>query len=631
MQVATMCLCELSICLTRFSCNSVEYKLTQTGNLGLFVVASTQHKYTMMSGRNGRESLLGSLNHHRRNHTFNNGVSNNHDDNLDLFSNNRRSLSLASSDDSSDVSVKLGRLSVGTAKPVKSGIDDLLSSTEGGKHDYDWLLTPPGTPVFPSSEGESQSTLVPPRRSLTRSTSTTKASRLSVSQSESTNHSRPARSSSVTRPSISNSHSQYNTYSSNRSNSSILNTSSASVSSYIRPSSPITRSTSSTRPSTPSSRPTASRSSTPSRVRSVSTTSSTDKHRPSPQNSRPSTPSSRPQIPANLHSPSAPSTRSLSRPSTPTRRTSLPSPSSSPSLTTSSSTSAGRVSLNGRSSAPPSRPSSPSPRVRPPPQPIVPPDFPLETPPNLRTTLPDRPVSAGRSRPGAATLKANNAETQASVNMPRRHSSPIVSRGRLTEPAGKSRGYGNSNGHHADAPEPRKVSHAPEVVARKSVKSSTTATDNSGFGRTISKKSLDMAIKHMDIRNSSGNIRSLSSTTLFPQSIRTSTPKSQSHRVSSAPASFDMKESLLRNNNGTNFDVGNGINRNMVKGREEDERQYSAKLSEVDIYESSRYDALLLKEDLKNTNWLHSGDDKCDQGPIFDNGFEHLPEPFGLL
>lgn len=193
----------------------------------------------------------------------------------------------------------------------------------------------------------------------------------------------------------------------------------------------------------------------------------------------------------------------------------------------------------------------------------------------------------------------------------------------MTEPAAKSRGY--ANGHHADAPEPRKVSHAPEVVARKSVKASTTATDNSGFGRTISKKSLDMAIKHMDIRNSSGNIRSLSSTTLFPQSIRTSTPKSQSHRVSSAPASVDMN-----GNNGASFDVGNGINRSMIKGREVDERQYSAKLSEVDIYESSRYDALLFKEDLKNTNWLHGADDKCDQA-IFDNGFEHLPEPFGLL
>jgi len=35
------------------------------------------------------------------------------------------------------VSVKLGRLSVGSAKLVRSGIDDLLSS-EGGKHDYDW-------------------------------------------------------------------------------------------------------------------------------------------------------------------------------------------------------------------------------------------------------------------------------------------------------------------------------------------------------------------------------------------------------------------------------------------------------------------------------------------------------------
>jgi len=57
----------------------------------------------MMSGRNVRESLLGSLNSHRRGHSFN-GVANNnnHDDNLDLFSNNRRSLSLASSDESSD-------------------------------------------------------------------------------------------------------------------------------------------------------------------------------------------------------------------------------------------------------------------------------------------------------------------------------------------------------------------------------------------------------------------------------------------------------------------------------------------------------------------------------------------------
>lgn len=57
----------------------------------------------------------------------------------------------------------------------------------------------------------------------------------------------------------------------------------------------------------------------------------------------------------------------------------------------------------------------------------------------------------------------------------------------------------------------------------------------------------------------------------------------------------------------------------------------SAKLSEMDIYESSRYDTILLKEDLKNTNWLHSFDGKSDQGPLFDNGFEPLPEPFDPL
>ncbi|KAF7825399.1 signaling mucin HKR1 [Senna tora] len=573
-----------------------------------------------MTSRNARDSLFGPRNlpagslqqqQHRRGHSFN-GISKDPDDNLDLFSKNRRTLSVASSDESSDVSAKLGRLSVGLAKLGRSGIDDLLSSTDGGKNDYDWLLTPPGTPVFPS-EAESQPTLVPPRSSSVRSTSTTKASRLSVSQSEN-NQPRAARSSSVTRSSISSS--QYNSYSSNRS-SSILNTSSASVSSYTRPSSPITRSSSAARPSTPSSsRPASSRSSTPSRARSVSTTSSLDKSRPSQTSSRPSTPSSRPHIPANLHSPSASSARSLSRPSTPTRRNSLPSLSPSPST----------ASLNGRNSAPTSRPSSPGPRTRVAPQPIVPPDFPLETPPNLRTTLPpDRPVSAGRSRPGATSSSKANSETQASNSIPRRQSSPIVTRGRLTEPTGRSRAH--ANGHHADVPEPRKVS--PDVVTRKSVKASTVASDSTGFGRSISKRSLDMAIRHMDIRGNSGNLRSLSSTTLFPQSIRTSTPKTQSGRRLSAPASVDMNVSPQSSNNGGSSDCGNHIKRNMFNGSERDERQYYAKLNEVDIYESSRYDAILLKEDLKNTNWLHSADDICDQGPIFDNGFESLPEPFG--
>uniref|UniRef100_A0A803R4D4 Uncharacterized protein n=1 Tax=Cannabis sativa TaxID=3483 RepID=A0A803R4D4_CANSA len=233
---------------------------------------------------NRRDSFIGGRNNipllaqHRRGQSLNlaGNKADAVDENLDLFSKNRRSLSVTSSDESSDVSVKLGKLSVGSAKVSRSGIDDLLSSTDGGKHDYDWLLTPPGTPtIFPTSESsESKPTVAATRSSsLARSSSTTKASRLSASQAENSHHSRPARSSSVTRSSTSTS--MYGNYSSNRSGS-ILNTSSASVSSYTRPSSPITRSTSSARPSTPG-RTSISRPSTPSRARPTLSNSSAEK------------------------------------------------------------------------------------------------------------------------------------------------------------------------------------------------------------------------------------------------------------------------------------------------------------------------------------------------------------------
>jgi hypothetical protein len=54
-------------------------------------------------------------------------------------------------------------------------------------------------------------------------------------------------------------------------------------------------------------------------------------------------------------------------------------------------------------------------------------------------------------------------------------------------------------------------------------------------------------------------------------------------------------------------------------------------LSELDMYGSSRYEAMLLREDVKNTSWLHGFDDKPDQSLVFDHRFEPLPEPFSLL
>ncbi|KAK6943290.1 hypothetical protein RJ641_028667 [Dillenia turbinata] len=538
------------------------------------------------------------------------------DENLELFSRNRRSLSVASSDES-DASVKLGRISVGSTKLSRSGIDDLLTSTDGGKHDYDWLLTPPGTPLFPPSDGsEAQSTVSAPKsNSLMRSVSTTKASRLSATQSESNHPGRPTRSSSVTRPSVSTTH--YSTYSSNKS-SSILNTSSASVTSHIRQATPVARSPSAARPSTPSPC-TPSRPSTPSRARPSPATSSLEKSR-TQQSSRPSTPTSRPQIQPTLSSPAA---RSNSRPSTPTRRSPAPSLSQSGVSTMT----VGRVLANGRSGGLVSRPSSPGPRIRPPPQPIVLPDFPLETPPNLRTTLPDRPVSAGRSRPGVAVTMKGSIETPSIVSAPRRHSSPIVTRGRLMEPSAKGRVH--VNGHAPDSSEPRKASQVSELGSRKPTKPSAAATESTGFGRTISRKSLDVAIRHMDIRSSMGGIRPLPGTTLFPQSIRSAAPRTQSVRALSASASVNLNGSLPDKDNDAILENGNHLIRSPDKGREENGR-LSAKVSDH-IYESSRYDAILLKEDLENTNWLHSLDDKSDQGIIFDNGFDHLPDSFALL
>lgn len=92
--------------------------------------------------RSLRESLVGGRNilaesQHQRGRSLI-GTRRNTDENLDLFSKNPRTLSVASSDES-DASAKLGMVSVGSAKLAKSGIDDLLSSIDGGKHDYDWL------------------------------------------------------------------------------------------------------------------------------------------------------------------------------------------------------------------------------------------------------------------------------------------------------------------------------------------------------------------------------------------------------------------------------------------------------------------------------------------------------------
>ncbi|KAK9124789.1 hypothetical protein Sjap_014391 [Stephania japonica] len=445
---------------------------------------------------------------------------------------------------------------------------------------------------------------------------------LSAGQLDNSYSSRPARSSSVTRPSIS--CMSYNGYSSSSNRSSVLNTSSASVASIPRPSTPSVRSTATSysRPSTPGSRSVSSRPSTPTKCRPTSSSFSGEKTR-TLQNSRPSTPSSRPQIPANLSSSSA---RTNSRPSTPSHRNVA----SSPSTIMSRSVSGGQVLTNGRIPAAASRGSSPSPRTRPIPQPVVPPDFPLETPPNLRTTLPERPMSAGRSRPNSGVSVKGSSDAPGVTNPPRRQSlSPVVTRGRLPELSSKGRLH--ANGHDFGATDKQRTPPTSESASRRLSKSLSSSAEGNGFGRTISKKSLDVALRHMDIRHGSanGNIRSLSGTAIFPQSMRSAMSKGQPARPfetlvavngNGAPPYLGGNMSML--------EIGNHDVRSQDGNADEDVKRLSAKVSDLDIYESSRYDALLLREDAKNTNWLHSIDDKSDEGSIFDNRFDILPEPF---
>ncbi|KAJ6804754.1 mucin-5AC-like [Iris pallida] len=480
---------------------------------------------------------------------------------LDLFSSTRAytgsaaaaagPVSPAAGSNSHNEGIRLERISVGAARIGRGGMEDLLDA-EIGKHDYDWLLTPPESPLFPSAsakESDKPSPLssTPRGRTTVRSVSNTRPSRLSTSQTENGHSTRPVRSSSVTRPSISN---NYASSFSNNNRTTMINSSSASVTSS-RPSTLGSRSTSGRpftilttaipsttsttgRPSITSiivrsstaSRPIASRLPTPTRTRPTPTISGDRITRPS-DNSSPSTPtSSRPQTPSNPKTNIDP--RPNSRLSTPTCQPTTPAASTAPSI-------GGRYPSVGQipaantrnQAAPASCPSSPGQCPQAPVRPIDLPDFSNDVPPNQRTKLPERPASAGRTRPGMSlTLHASpNSKAVAPpaaappISSNRRNYLSVVSSRFPESPPRTANKLHSSNGHEASH-EIQKPA-APDGGVRRLTKP-TSAAESTGFGRTISKNSLDMALRHMDIRQGMGGIRASS---LFPQSNRSTTPK----------------------------------------------------------------------------------------------------------
>ncbi|KAJ0551493.1 hypothetical protein HanHA300_Chr07g0257751 [Helianthus annuus] len=272
----------------------------------------------------------------------------------------------------------------------KTGADEFLNS-ENDKNDYEWLLTPPGTPLFPSLEMESPKT-VANRNGTQKAQPGALRSRLSSSaQPEAT-----GRNGLSSRPRAA---------------------SPAPSTGPRRPSSSGAAGTGSgSRPSTPTGRPVSG-----TQARTISN-AVTKNNRTSTTSVRPrsSTPISRP---VNSSSKPTPPARSTARSSTPTSRPSL-------SLSTTKRTpQRPAVSSNvTKTSTVTSSASSPSARPRPwKPQEM--PGYTLDTPPNLRTSLSDRPISSIRGRAGAPSSRSSSIEPVPNGRVRRQSCSP--SRGRL--------------------------------------------------------------------------------------------------------------------------------------------------------------------------------------------------------
>ncbi|KAH7444994.1 hypothetical protein KP509_02G101500 [Ceratopteris richardii] len=232
----------------------------------------------------------------------------------------------------------------------------------------------------------------------------------------------------------------------------------------------------------------------------------------------------------------------VKRPSTPVKRPSTPVRTGNATSTITRSSS-----LPATKSAASSRPSSPAGRLgQPAGHATVLPGFSQEPPPNLRTSVTDRPVS--NSRGSLASRAAGTRPTQpdgasdGTRNL-RLSGSPVVTRGRISTDLSNNDKPGIKNSKQLNAAQaapangihskmvdrsvptrkpvilPEKQSDAVTPQVKKPIKSSpvrdvkSTAPvrESTGFGRNLSKKSLDMALRHMDIRQNASGFKSFMS------------------------------------------------------------------------------------------------------------------------
>ncbi|TXG56103.1 hypothetical protein EZV62_017416 [Acer yangbiense] len=299
---------------------------------------------------------------HKRGRSFESGLLfKEKDEDLALFNEmqtkEKESFLLQSSDDFEDTfSSKLKNFSdfkIGVSIPVRGESSELLNA-DGEKNDYDWLLTPPDTPLFPSLDDEPTPANVARRgRPRSQPISISRSSTMEKSYRSSRGSASPNRLSPSPRSG----------------NSSFQST-------RGRPSSaPQTSPNPALQPATPT-------------------------RRPSPPPSKPSSPAPRSSTP------------------TPAPRSSTPTPRR---MSAGSRSTANSSSVRGTSPIRTSRGNSSSPKIRAWQSNI--PGFSLEAPPNLRTSLSDRPASYVR---GSSPASRNGRDSTSKYG--RQSMSPTTSR-----------------------------------------------------------------------------------------------------------------------------------------------------------------------------------------------------------
>nr|GMC79109.1 endochitinase A-like isoform X1 [Ipomoea batatas] len=369
-----------------------------------------------------------------------------------------------------------------STRPATQMAMEKFLSSENEEGDYEWLLSPPRVPSYSSSDTEEQKAIANPTRTGSDSTPLKYTSTDSVEDKTSQNMSS-------------------------------VHPSTATSKCASLPNKNASRAGSG-RPSAEARKPTSSRSATPTRQQRVPSRASTPSSRASLVSAKPVAVPARSSTPVRANSRSSTPTaratvsatsKSASRSATPTHR---------PSTTSSSSA------VSARSSSVPKRAPTMSRNL----------SSSSGTKSLSRDDSTKRPSSASRARPSSLLRPSTTNNATDEISRCKSHSSSRSKTPTIPAPGSGSTSVSRSRGHGINKDDVNPVLAGTKMVERvvnmrklapakpdghlsnkDASKKSSYSQESSGFGTSFSKKALDMALRHMDIKHRTpGNLRRVS-------------------------------------------------------------------------------------------------------------------------